>query len=107
MPAKSSTPRRRRPLSYPKGKYNPLGLGKQLLRAGPNGAVAYIGCNTGGQPCGLTLMDGFTKSWGQVAVGPLGRLLEGGGRLLLRAAASRHHQAQRRLVSGRRFSSKP
>ncbi|MCC6125841.1 MAG: hypothetical protein IT426_12815 [Pirellulales bacterium] len=50
---------------YAKGKYNPLGLGKQLLRAGPNGAVAYIGCNTGGQPCGLTLMDGFTKAWGQ------------------------------------------
>jgi hypothetical protein len=50
---------------YSKGPYNAIGLGKQLVKAGPNGAVAYIGCNTGGQPCGLTLMDGFTKSWGQ------------------------------------------
>ena len=53
------------PAAYQKGRYNSLGLGKQLLRAGPNGAVAYIGCNTGGQPCGLTLMDGFAKSWGK------------------------------------------
>ena len=52
------------PATYQRGHYNSLGLGKQLLRAGPNGAVAYIGCNTGGQPCGLTLMDGFTKTWG-------------------------------------------
>ena len=52
------------PAVYQKGRYNSFGLGKQLLRAGPNGAVAYIGCNTGGQPCGLALMDGFVKSWG-------------------------------------------
>jgi hypothetical protein len=50
---------------YAKGKCNPIGLGKQMLIAGPNGAVAYIGCNTGGQPCGLTLMDGFTQAWGK------------------------------------------
>ena len=31
-----------------------------MLRRGPNGAVAYIGCNTGSQPCGLTLLDGFS-----------------------------------------------
>ncbi len=61
------------PVVYEKGKiYNPIGLGKQLLRAGPNGAVAYIGCNTGGQPCGLTLMDGFTKSWGRNPTARLG-----------------------------------
>ena len=35
-------------------------LGKALLNAGPNGAVAYIGCNTGGQGCAMTLLDGFT-----------------------------------------------
>jgi hypothetical protein len=57
---------------YSKGPYNAIGLGKQLVKAGPNGAVAYIGCNTGGQPCGLTLMDGFTKSWGQNANARLG-----------------------------------
>jgi hypothetical protein len=53
------------PAAYQKGRFNSLGLGKELLRAGPNGAVAYIGCNTGGQPCALTLMDGFARSWGK------------------------------------------
>jgi hypothetical protein len=53
------------PAVYQKGKYNSFGLGKELLRGGPNGAVAYIGCNTGGQPCGLSLMDGFTHAWGR------------------------------------------
>jgi hypothetical protein len=53
------------PAAYQKGPYNSLGLGKRMVAAGPNGAVAYIGCNTGGQPCALTLMDGFAKSWGQ------------------------------------------
>jgi len=60
------------PVVYEKGKYNAVGLGKQLVAAGPNGAVAYIGCNTGGQPCGLTLMDGFTKSWGESPSARLG-----------------------------------
>ena len=49
------------PSPYPKGKYNHNGLGKRLVR-GPNGAVAYIGCNTGGQPCGLTLLAGFARA---------------------------------------------
>lgn len=47
------------PAPYQKGAHNPTGLGEQLLRAGPNGAVAYIGCNTGSQPCGVTLIEGF------------------------------------------------
>ena len=42
------------PAPYQKGKYNPTGLGEQLLKKGPDGAAAYIGCNTGSQPCGLT-----------------------------------------------------
>ena len=50
------------PACYQKGKYNPTGLGEQLLRQGKNGAVAYIGCNTGSQPCGLTLVDGFVQA---------------------------------------------
>jgi hypothetical protein len=50
------------PAPYQKGKYNVTGLGEQLLRAGPHGAVAYIGCNTGSQPCALTLLDGFLLS---------------------------------------------
>jgi hypothetical protein len=47
------------PAPYQRGRYNTSGLGEQLLKAGPNGAVAYIGCNTGSQPCGLTLVEGF------------------------------------------------
>lgn len=50
------------PSPYQKGRFNPTGLGEQLLRRGPTGAVAYIGCNTGSQPCGLTLLDGFSTS---------------------------------------------
>jgi hypothetical protein len=60
------------PVTYEKGKYNAVGLGKKMVAGGPNGAVAYIGCNTGGQPCGLTLMDGFTKSWGSSPSARLG-----------------------------------
>jgi hypothetical protein len=51
------------PAPYQKGSFNPPGLGEQLLRGGPNGAVAYIGCNTGSHPCGLTLMEGFVKAF--------------------------------------------
>jgi len=50
---------------WPKGAYNRTDLGEQLLRTGPNGAVAYFGCNTGSQPGGITLLDGFpeTRRW--------------------------------------------
>ncbi len=47
------------PSPYQRGRFNPTGLGEQLLKRGPNGAVAYIGCNTGSQPCALTLVKGF------------------------------------------------
>lgn len=47
------------PAAYQKGKFNPAGLGEGLLRKSASGAVAYIGCNTGSQPCALTLMEGF------------------------------------------------
>jgi hypothetical protein len=50
------------PAPYQNGKYNFTGLGEQLLRAGPHGAVAYFGCNTGGQPCGVTLLEGFVDT---------------------------------------------
>ncbi|HLX64984.1 MAG TPA: C25 family cysteine peptidase [Planctomycetota bacterium] len=62
------------PAPYQRGKYNPTGLGEQLLRHGPDGAVAYIGCNTGSQPCGLTLLDGFAKSFAHSAGVPPARL---------------------------------
>ncbi len=32
------------------------GFGEQLVVGSPGGAVAYFGCNTGSQPCGLTLV---------------------------------------------------
>jgi Peptidase family C25 len=47
------------PSPYARGTYNPTGLGERMVRGGHAGAVAYIGCNTGGQPCALTLVDGF------------------------------------------------
>jgi hypothetical protein len=50
------------PAAYQRGANNPTGLGEQLLRGGPDGAVAYIGCNTGSQPCALTLMQGFSDA---------------------------------------------
>jgi hypothetical protein len=50
------------PAPYQTGKYNTGGLGEELLRAGPTGAVAYIGCNTGSQPCGMTLMAGLADA---------------------------------------------
>jgi hypothetical protein len=53
------------PAPYQSGRFNPPGLGKHLLVGGPDGAVAYIGCNTGSQPCGLTLAEGFAMAWGR------------------------------------------
>jgi hypothetical protein len=50
------------PAVYQTGRFNPTGLGEQLLRQKADGAVAYIGCNTGSQPCALTLVEGFTKA---------------------------------------------
>jgi hypothetical protein len=43
-------------------KHNPTGLGEQFLKRNAHGAVAYIGCNTGSQPCGLTLVEGFVNA---------------------------------------------
>lgn len=50
------------PSPYQSGRHNPTGLGERLLRDSPRGAVAYIGCNTGSQPCGLTLLAGFAEA---------------------------------------------
>ncbi|MGO9567324.1 MAG: C25 family cysteine peptidase [Desulfomonilaceae bacterium] len=51
------------PAAYQTGRFDPPGLGKQLTNRGPNGAIAYIGCNTGSQPCALTLVEGFVTAW--------------------------------------------
>lgn len=50
------------PACYARGKFNRTGLGERLVRDNDAGAVAYIGCNTGSQPCGLTLLDGFVQT---------------------------------------------
>jgi hypothetical protein len=50
------------PAPYQKGRFNPSGLGEQLLCRPGSGAVAYIGCNTGSQPCALTLVEGFIRA---------------------------------------------
>jgi hypothetical protein len=52
----------RPPAVYQAGKWNPTGLGEQVLKRSLDGAVAYIGCNTGSQPCALTLAEGFTRA---------------------------------------------
>ncbi|MFO0965316.1 MAG: C25 family cysteine peptidase [Gemmataceae bacterium] len=52
------------PAPYQKGRHNPTGLGEQVLKR-ENGAVAYIGCNTGSQPCALSLLEGFLIAAGK------------------------------------------
>ena len=59
------------PAPYQKGACNGTGLGEQMLRAGPGGAAAYIGCNTGSQPCGVTLLEGFIRAIGAGGDAPL------------------------------------
>lgn len=60
------------PSPYQRGRFNPSCLGEALLRSATNGAVAYIGCDTGSQPCGLTLVDGFIASLAQSSQPRLG-----------------------------------
>lgn len=60
------------PSPLQKGKFNPTGLGEQILKQNERGAVAYIGCNTGSQPCGLTLVEGFVQAIGKQRSAKLG-----------------------------------
>lgn len=53
------------PSPYQKGRFNPTGLGEQCLKRNVNGSVVYIGCNTGSQPCALTLVEGFVAALAQ------------------------------------------
>jgi len=66
------------PACYAKGKYNMTGLGKRLLRDGPTGAVCYIGCNTGSQPCAMTLEAAFAEEVGNGKWVATATLREGG-----------------------------
>jgi hypothetical protein len=47
------------PNPYQRVSNHPDCLGQALLWSATNGAAAYIGCDTGSQPCGLTLVEGF------------------------------------------------
>jgi Peptidase family C25 len=60
------------PACYQTGRFNTTGLGERLLRGGPDGAVAYIGCNTGSQPCALTLLKGMAVELGDAGHRRLG-----------------------------------
>lgn len=60
------------PASYQQGRFNPTGLGEQMLKRRPDGAVAYVGCNTGSQPCALTLVEGFVTALADVREPHLG-----------------------------------
>jgi hypothetical protein len=60
------------PSAYARGRYNNTGLGELIVRQRSSGAVAYIGCNTGGQPCGLTLLEGFVRSLHDLPLPTLG-----------------------------------
>ena len=52
------------PALYHQGVYNPPGIGELFVKKDKTGAVAYIGCNTGGQPCAMTLLQGFCAAVG-------------------------------------------
>jgi hypothetical protein len=71
------------------GAFNSTGLGERLLRSPRGGAVVYIGCDTGAQPCALTLLEGFAEA---LAEEPDARLGDAW------SAAVRHYHARERLA---------
>ncbi len=77
------------PAPYQKDKYNVTGLGEQVLRSEIGGAVAYIGCNTGSQPCALTMLEGFLASLARQPTPRLGDCW---------AEAIRHYYEKERLA---------
>jgi hypothetical protein len=48
--------------NYQSGKFNPTGLGEELLTRSLYGAVYYIGCKTGSLHCGLVLVEGLLSA---------------------------------------------
>lgn len=76
------------PAAYQR-QFNRTGLGEAALVHGDNGAVAYIGCNTGSQPCAQTLLVGFSKALASAEKPRLGDAWAG---------AVRYYHARERLV---------
>ena len=77
------------PAVYQTGRFNPTGLGEQILKRNLGGGVAYIGCNTGSQPCALTLVEGFAEAVSKGSPPRLGDCW---------VAAIRHYHAKERLA---------
>ena len=77
------------PAPYQRG-FRGTGLGAQLLSRNEFGGIAYIGCNTGSQPCALSLVEGFVNA---VAAAPAPRLGD------CWAAAIRHYYEREHLAS--------
>jgi peptidase C25-like protein len=50
------------PAALQPGPLNTTGVGETLMRLPTGGAIAYVGCDTGAQPCAVTLLEGFTTS---------------------------------------------
>lgn len=50
------------PAALQPGPLNTTGAGETLMRLPTGGAIAYVGCDTGAQPCAVTLLEGFTTS---------------------------------------------
>ena len=44
------------------GRFNASSFGERSVRLKTGGAIAYIGCDTGSQPCALTVIEGFAQS---------------------------------------------
>ncbi len=57
------------PTAWVTGMHNRTGLGETFVRHPDRGCVAYIGCNTGSQPCALTLLEGFCLELSRVREG--------------------------------------
>lgn len=78
------------PSTYATGAYNMTGLGESFVRSPLRGCVAYIGCNTGSQPCALTLLEGFSTE--------MARSRDGGSRVRVgdcwKAAVTHYYDAE-------------
>jgi Peptidase family C25 len=58
------------PAVYQRDECNGTSFGEQLVRGTDRGAVAYLGCDTGGQPCAATLLAAFAQACGDGAHAP-------------------------------------
>ncbi len=55
------------PAVYQSGPRNTTSIAEELVRRADGGGVAAIGCDTGAQPCAVTLLAGFVEALGKRA----------------------------------------